>query len=204
MDNFLVEHDCNKLNNFIAGWYDPEMVEFTDTLMQYYESSPNKKEGIVRNQYGDIDRVRKDKISTEVVLELSNSITRKYVDLLQKSALKYIEKYPWCNKFSAWAITQSINFQHYRPNEGFLAWHTERMSYFEPAVSRHLVFMTYMNDVTDEGETAFLHQNIKIKPEKGLTIIWPADWTFVHRGITSPTQHKFIVTGWYNFVKDLA
>jgi hypothetical protein len=54
--------------------------------------------------------------------------------------------------------------------------------------------------VTDQGETEFYHQNIKIKPEKGLTIIWPADWTFTHRGLPSLTQEKFVVTGWFSYV----
>jgi hypothetical protein len=65
--------------------------------------------------------------------------------------------------------------------------------------SRHLVFMTYLNDVTDGGETEFFYQKLKVKPEKGLTLIWGADWTFTHRGITSPTQTKYIVTGWFNY-----
>jgi hypothetical protein len=60
--------------------------------------------------------------------------------------------------------------------------------------------MTYLNDVTDQGETEFFHQQIKIKPQKGLTVIWPADWTYTHRGIPSPTQEKFIITGWLSFL----
>jgi hypothetical protein len=60
--------------------------------------------------------------------------------------------------------------------------------------------MTYLNDITDEGETEFFHQQIKIQPRKGLTLIWPADWTYTHRGITSPTQDKYIITGWFNYV----
>ena len=59
--------------------------------------------------------------------------------------------------------------------------------------------MTYLNDVTDGGETEFLHQKFKIKPEKGLSIIWPADWTFTHKGVVSPTQTKYIATGWYEY-----
>ena len=59
--------------------------------------------------------------------------------------------------------------------------------------------MTYLNDITDDGETEFFHQKIKIKPEKGLTVIWPADWTFTHRGIPSNTQVKYITTGWMSF-----
>ena len=67
-------------------------------------------------------------------------------------------------------------------------------------VSRHLVFMTYLNDVKDDGQTEFYYQRLKIKPEKGLTLIWPADWTFTHRGIASNSEDKYIVTGWLNLV----
>ena len=57
--------------------------------------------------------------------------------------------------------------------------------------------MTYLNNVTDKGETEFLHQKLKIKPEIGKTLIWPTDFTHTHRGIPSPTQEKYIVTGWF-------
>ena len=46
--------------------------------------------------------------------------------------------------------------------------------------------MTYLNDVNDYGETEFYYQKLKIKPEKGKTVIWCADWTHTHRGISSP------------------
>ena len=69
----------------------------------------------------------------------------------------------------------------------------------EPGASRHLVFMTYLNDVTDEGGTQFHHQNVTVQPKKGLTLVWPSDWTFMHRGISSQTQEKRIMTGWFNF-----
>ena len=48
--------------------------------------------------------------------------------------------------------------------------------------------MTYLNDVSDGGETEFYYQKLKVKPETGLTLIWGSDWTFTHKGITS--QHK--------------
>ena len=56
-----------------------------------------------------------------------------------------------------------------------------------------------MNDVTDGGETEFFFQNIKVKPEKGKTLIWPTDFTHMHRGITSHSQDKYIATGWFNY-----
>jgi hypothetical protein len=41
----------------------------------------------------------------------------------------------------------------------------------------------------------FIYQGVITKPRRGLTVIWPADWTHTHRGIPSPTQEKYIVTG---------
>ena len=54
--------------------------------------------------------------------------------------------------------------------------------------------------VEDQGETEFHFQKVKIKPKKGLSLIWPADFTYTHRGIPSPTQEKYIATGWFNMV----
>jgi len=59
--------------------------------------------------------------------------------------------------------------------------------------------MTYLNTVEDGGETEFFHQQRSISPQKGLTVIWPADWTHTHRGVPSPTETKYIITGWFNF-----
>jgi hypothetical protein len=123
-----------------------------------------------------------------------------YIQCLDKSVRNYIEKYNFCNWYSPWNITEPINIQYYKPGGGYKAWHTERTSSDPVNSSRHLVFMTYLNDVTDAGETEFYYQNLKIQPRKGLTVIWPADWTHTHRGIPSPTQEKYIITGWLNYV----
>ena len=56
--------------------------------------------------------------------------------------------------------------------------------------------MTYLNTVTDEGGTHFHYQNYTAKPVKGKTLIWPPDWTHMHQGVISPTQEKYIMTGW--------
>ena len=78
-----------------------------------------------------------------------------------------------------------------------MGWHYERNSY--QSDQRALVFMTYLNDVDDGGETEFKFQNIKFKPERGKTLIWPTDFTHTHRGVVSKTEHKYITTGWINF-----
>ena len=59
--------------------------------------------------------------------------------------------------------------------------------------------MTYLNDV-DDGGTEFMHQNIITPAVKGLTLIWPADWTHAHRGVISKTKEKYIITGWFSYL----
>ena len=90
------------------------------------------------------------------------------------------------------------NIQYYPPNGGYKVWHCERGSL--DTSKRFLAYMTYLNDVTEGGETEFYWQNVSFKPKKGLSLIWPADFTHTHRGIVSKTQEKYITTGWYNLV----
>ena len=55
---------------------------------------------------------------------------------------------------------------------------------------------TFLNDVPDGG-TMFKYQNITIPAKKGLTLIWPAGFTHVHKGQVSHTKDKLILTGWW-------
>ena len=147
-----------------------------------------------------IDKTIKD--SLDVSIDPSNMphVIQNYIKHLQTACDAYIEKFPECNKYSPWGIIEDINIQYYPPGGGYHSWHCERASARIPTTYRHLVYMTYLNDVTDQGETEFLYQKIKIKPKKGLTVIWPADWTYTHRGVSSPTQEKYIVTGWFSYL----
>jgi hypothetical protein len=94
-----------------------------------------------------------------------------------------------------------MNIQKYPAGGGFKVWHHERDRATIPNCTRHLVFMTYLNDVKEGGGTEFAHQREvrgekALKAEKGLTVIWPADWTHTHRGIVAPNEEKIIATGW--------
>ena len=53
------------------------------------------------------------------------------------------------------------------------------------------------------GETLkqedFWFQKLTSPAKKGLTLIWPADWTHLHKGQISQTDTKYILTGWLNY-----
>ena len=60
--------------------------------------------------------------------------------------------------------------------------------------------MTYLNDVP-KGGTEFFYQKITSPAKKGLTLIWPAEFTHLHKGQIAK-QEKYIITGWYNYIKE--
>jgi hypothetical protein len=186
----MKQHPINSLNNFIMGWYiDPTIC---DELIEIYKNSKDKQDGLcgVDNR---IDKSIKDSIDIGF---LPNEIPRNYLNALDQCAHKYLEKYSEARL--GFDIYEYTKLQYYPPGGGFKVWHMERGSLDWPMVTRHLVFMTYLNDVTDGGGTEFLYQNTKTTAEKGLTLIWPAEWTHTHRGEVSPTQEKYIITGWFN------
>ena len=169
-----------------------------DDLIEFYKNSSDKTPG--RTGYGEIKPDWKDSI--DIALPPKTDIANRYINQLKSITDAYIEKFPWSDNYAPWSIIEQINIQHYKPGGAFHIWHTERSTSNYPRCYRHLVFMTYLNDVTDKGETEWYHQKVKFKPQKGLTVIWPVDWTYTHRGIPSPTQDKYIITGWFSYLPE--
>lgn len=178
-----------------------EDLSICDDLIELHKESEDKGPGCFYNLDSAKVIVNNDiKESVDLELDAYDSNMKKvvydYLVELQKICDKYIEEFPASNMYGRWTIHEPFNIQYYPPNGGYKVYHTERIG---AGSNRHLAFMTYLNDVTDQGETEFYHQKYKIKPEKGKTVIWPAEWTYTHRGIPSPSQEKYIVTGWYSF-----
>ena len=191
----MKEHSINLLDNFIGGWYLDDL-SICDELIQAHKNSPYKSQGKCKGNNVNI----KMKDSNDCSLySISDFLHLKYDRELKKCSNEYMLKYPMSNFYAPWKIVTAPNIQHYKPEQAFYEFHTERYSADYIISTRHLVFMTYLNDMSDGGETEFFHQKLKVKPEKGLTLIWPADWTFTHKGIPSLTEEKYIVTGWFNF-----
>lgn len=119
-----------------------------------------------------------------------------YIRELQRCTQEYLQRFPHLNKVT-FRVTESPLIQHYRPGGGFKIEHFERMN--SATATRVLVWMTFLNDVTDAGGTRFVYQDRTFDARKGRTMIWPPDFTHTHVGVVSPSEHKYIITGWYNF-----
>jgi len=184
------------------GQYYLDDVAVCDGLIDYHQSSPNKAPGKIGYK-GAWQVDAEVKASTDVEIQETDAFNdARILDYMQqfKPVIeRYKQEYQWCHAWTPWAI-EAVNIQHYAPGQGFYKWHTERSSKREPDSARTLVWMTYLNDVDQGGETEFYYQELKVKPRKGLTLMWPADWTHTHRGIPAPAEEKYIVTGWFSYI----
>lgn len=112
---------------------------------------------------------------------------------------EYSRHFPYAKEgMNAFQLDTSYNIQFYPPGHHYSVMHCENNgeNRFQ---NRHLAFMTYLNTVENGGETHFLHQDLKIKPKTGLTLIWPAYFTHTHMGLPAKTEEKYVTTGWYTF-----
>ncbi|WP_394131042.1 2OG-Fe(II) oxygenase [Shewanella maritima] len=96
----------------------------------------------------------------------------------------------------------AINIQHYQQGiGGYPHWHSEQFPQapHNEALHRVVLFMFYLNDVSEGGETEFYYQQRKVQPKKGTMVIAPAGFTHSHRGNIPKSHDKYIATSWIMF-----
>ena len=107
---------------------------------------------------------------------------------------EFREAYPY---FKGPFKDMGYGIQRYNPGE-FYHWHIDGGSH--DFSQRQLVALWYLNDVPGPGgETEFLFQDVKIKPEKGKLVLFPPFWTHEHRAVTLNEGVKYIATTWIVF-----
>jgi len=96
-----------------------------------------------------------------------------------------------------------VQLQKYDAGRGNYAyWHCE--VYPQPGhepVHRTLLWMIYLNDVTEGGETDFYYQGRSIRPQAGRMVIAPGYFTHTHRGRIPVSGDKYILTSWVLLVR---
>ncbi|WP_088329544.1 2OG-Fe(II) oxygenase [Lacimicrobium sp. SS2-24] len=95
-----------------------------------------------------------------------------------------------------------INAQRYPAGKGgYPYWHSEVYPQAEhnDALHRILLFMYYLNDVEQGGETDFYYQDLSVRPKRGRMVIAPAYFTHTHRGQVPVSNDKYILTSWVLF-----
>tara|TARA_B100002052_G_scaffold224195_1_gene206297 strand:+ start:928 stop:1524 length:597 start_codon:yes stop_codon:yes gene_type:complete len=197
MDDFIAKEQITS-DNFIGIYkiYDDDMMM---EIIKFFDNNPDlHKPGSMGDS--DINKVRKDnkeiRITPKNLQEEKFKVFIGFIEELKKCYLSYAENWPFTKALGNLNMG-TFQIQKYEIGGHCSAWHTERDSV--GTSERVFAWMTYLNDVPEDGETEFLHYKTKIIPEAGKTIIWPAEWTHAHRGNPTTVVEKYILTGWLSF-----
>ena len=193
--------DLEKTNltpNFVGSWI-IQPATLCDSLIEYFESNPVKHqkgsttEGVNLQKKNSFDI----SIAPKEINEVGNEVFKDYFNQLFDCYKDYVIQWPFLERIRKNLEIGRFNLQRYKSGEHFNQVHTERVSL--ESDHRVLTWMTYLNDVEDGGSTYFTHYDLEVSPRKGLTLIWPAEWTHAHKGNVLNSGSKYIITGWLYF-----
>ena len=192
-------------NDFIGIYDESVPVELCNEFVNNYEVAKKNRTIIdmsKENETGMMEKPseplqRKDEV-VYVTPILSTIYPRppvlSYFEILKECFHRYVERYSIV--FHGVTYNDVFKIHKVRKSEGYHEWHYERS---DPAgLERLLAYMTYLEVPEKGGETEFLHQALRIEPIVGRTLIWPAGFTHMHRGLMPLEGEKMYITGWFS------
>jgi hypothetical protein len=176
--------------------------DFCNQVINKFETDPYRKAGEVDQNNPRIDKNLKITIDTTIT---HNIAWREEDEVLYKAlgnALYEYEIHLQKTSSGKWNLHPSDGYQvkdtgymvqKYEPN-GFYNWHHDWC--MNEGWSRIYTYIWYINTIKEEdgGWTEFI-DGTRIQPKVGSILLFPATWTYVHRGYTTKVP-KYIVTGW--------
>jgi hypothetical protein len=165
-----------------------------DVITRFEKDEKGQYKGRIGQQANEDNSIKK---STDLVVsgkEHWKDIDKALFQSLGRAVLEFREVYPFFKgpfKDMGYGVQRTNPGEHYH-------WHVDGGSH--DFSHRQLVAIWYLNNVDGPGgETEFLFQDIKIKPELGKLILFPPFWTHEHRGVTLEAGVKYIATTWVVF-----
>ena len=200
MDNTFVPDEINDF--FIYTEKNSISKELCKTIIDKFDNDNRKSEGQTVRGTSSSKKSMDIMISrhadwSEIDSVLFNTIHKSLVNYFTKfynTSDEHLKKY-YESIFNVERQDFGYQLQYYEKNTGYYKWHDDSLqSLFLLNQSRLLTFIWYLNDVEVGGETEFL--NSFIKPVAGKLLIFPATWTYIHRGKMPISNSKYIITGW--------
>ena len=178
------------MEDFICGYDNILDDETIDRLISIVDNTTNYDIGyknINSSLYRQDKQISIEPFWPDLAIDIKNC-------LMNKALIHYVNKYPYLSSLPKWTNGCSI-LQKTSPSEGYHEWHCENSGYYESA--RAVVWMIYLNDVEEGGETEFLYQRKRMKPKRNTALLWPGSWTHLHRGNPPLKSDKYVITGWF-------
>lgn len=190
-------------DNFV-GVYDGAFSDaYCDSLIEYFDWCNKQNRSFGRTE---AERLKKDEsallnpvsqqtisFATPNITMYINEFNQGFWDTCYK---EYREKYSVLSDYDNHTI-YTYKIQRTEPTGGYHIWHSEDGS--KEFSKRVGVYILYLNDVEEGGETEFLYFSKRVKPKKGRLMIFPPNYPWAHRGNPPLSGVKYILTGWTEF-----
>ena len=150
-------------------------------------------------------RTRHDSIRRDTQINLSSiddvnlrntELAKDFFDFVKEAVEGYQTLYGLEKIFPDGLYYKDMLVQRSRADmcESYSTWHCEVSAKMQ--LDRALVYILYLNDDYEGGETQFLYQKKNITPERGKLVLFPPYFTHIHRGNMLTEGTKYIATGW--------
>jgi len=177
--------------------------EFCNKVIDYFNEAEEGGLVIDRQSHDQVPKLLKQDLAKFIPEQsfpfshTSKEILTEFNDVFWgKCYAEYANQYDILSSCDAHK-SYTIKIQKTRPGEGYHVWHAENTC--REHSNRLLTWTVYLNDEFEAGETEFLYQHYRYKPNKGDCVIFPAAFTHTHRGNPPIGGDKYIITGWIEF-----
>lgn len=203
------------LDKFVYQKQNSISPELCKTIIEYFEEEENKYQGITSSGLNvSIKNTTDFLIPPESFCEESGSpetmnkwtnICKILNEQLQENINDYMRDLKSNDSFvsdnyrllnASYLTEDTYQIQKYQKGEGKYIYHNDFNVQWDRRQYRVITFLWYLNTISEGGETEILGE-ILVKPEAGKLLLFPACWTFPHRGKVPISHDKYIITGWF-------
>ena len=189
--------------NFVGVYDDLFSDKFCDDLIEYFEWCQKNNRTYARPEDERIKNDDSTSLNPSTIQEINfshaniqgfiNEFNTKFWDEAYK---EYLDKYSVLRDYRQHTI-YTYKLQKTLPAGGYHVWHSEDGD--KNYAWRVGVYILYLNDVEEGGETEFLYQSMRVAPKKGRLVIFPPNFPWAHRGNPPLSGVKYIMTGWMEY-----
>ena len=191
------------IEDFI-GIYDNYFSEdFCDNLITHFEWCQKNNKSYMRQEDESIKNDESTNLNPSSIQEINFSYPNIAGYLQEFNNVFWNECYAdYMGRFSVLKNYDNHTIYTYKlqktlPGGGYHVWHSEDGS--RQMATRVGVYILYLNDVEEGGETEFLYQTKRVPAKKGRLIVFPPNYPWAHRGNPPLSGEKYIMTGWMEF-----
>ncbi len=189
----------NQPTSFIGSWIIEDNTLIDDIVSFFDKNHERHTPSVSKN--GKIDKKQKNfigfKINVKEINENKIECISNFIRILTSCYKDYKKNWDFLNKWEKLYLDE-VSFEKHLIAGHHLAFHCDKMN----INTSHKLFTWafYLSDFEkDEGSIDFKYLNFSVTPKKGTLLIFPSDWTHIHRENVMKKNEKYVLKGCFHF-----